>query len=82
MQLLSSGRNFNLPGTSQAAGPVLEGHAGVAQVGVLECENLVAGGCGWTGRRTGRAKLNPIAQPADEVFHPVWDERAGKEVDP
>ena len=82
MQLLSPGRNFNLPGTSQAAGPVLEGHTGVAQVGVLEGEHLVAGGRGWTGCRTGRAKLDPIAQPADEVFHSVWDQRAGKEVDP
>jgi len=80
LQLLSPGGNFHLPGTSQAAGPVLEGHAGVAQVGVFEREHLVAGRRGWTGCRTGRAEFDPFTQPTDEIFHPVWNERAGKEV--
>ena len=32
------------PGAGEGAGPVLEGHAGVPQVGVLEGEHFVAGG--------------------------------------
>ena len=43
LQLLSPGRNLHLPGTGQAAGPVLEGDASVAEVRILECEHFETG---------------------------------------
>ena len=53
---------------------MLEWYTGVAQIRVLEGEHLVAWGCGRLGGGAGRAKLQALAQRAEDVLHPFGDQ--------
>ena len=68
LELLKPGGHLDLPCASQRAGPMEEGDAGVAQVGVLEGVHLVASLGDGPSRRAAAAEVESLEEDREVVL--------------